>query len=128
MVVRITLMVLRVAVLLALILGLLMWTRLIEGGIVMLHMLLGLLVALSLWVLGGAIATTKGGIGLAIGAFVFGLLLIWFGLNQQGMLVGDLHWLIQILHLLLGLFAAGFGEMIVGRYKRSQVATQSAQV
>jgi hypothetical protein len=126
MAVRITLMVLRVVVLLALILGLLMWFG-VGGALVPVHMLLGILVVLSLWVLGGFAFTIKGGVGLGIGAIVWGLIVLLFGLNQRTILVGDLHWLIQVIHLLLGLSAAGLGEAIAGRYKRLNVATQSAQ-
>ncbi|GHO92086.1 hypothetical protein KSF_021340 [Reticulibacter mediterranei] len=126
MAVRITLMVLRVVVLLALILGLLMWFG-VGGALVPVHMLLGILVVLSLWVLGGFAFTIKGGVGIGIGAIVLGLIVLLFGLNQRTILVGDLHWLIQVIHLLLGLSAAGMGEAIAGRYKRLNVATQSAQ-
>ncbi len=121
-VVRIAIMVLRVTVLLALILGILFWTG-NALGLVLIHMALGILAVLSLWILGGAIASTKGGIGLAIGAFVWGLLVAVLGLTQGNLLAaGSTHWVIQVLHLLLGLGAIGLGEMIAGRYKRISVA------
>lgn len=124
MVVRITSMVLRIAALLALILGLLFWFG-IAKNLAGIHMLLGIIVVLSLWVLGGVIATKKGGIGLAIGAFVLGLIVLYVGMTQRTMLIGDLHWLVQVIHLILGLSAIGLGEAIAGRYKRLNVATQS---
>lgn len=128
MAVRITSMVLRVAVLLTLILGLLVWFDIAKSSLTGIHMLLGIIVVLSLWVLGGFIVATKGGIGLGIGAFVLGLIVLLFGLTQKGILAGSsLHWLIQVVHLLLGLSAIGLGEAIAGRYKRLNVATQSAQ-
>jgi hypothetical protein len=116
-VVRIAIMVLRVAVLLALILGILFWTG-NALSLMLVHMALGILAVLSLWTLGGAIASTKGGVGLAIGAFVWGLLVVALGLTQRALLVGSTHWVIQVLHLLLGLGAIGLGEMIAARYKR----------
>ena len=125
MVVRITGMVLRVAAILALILGIIFWTGNAKG-LVSIHMLLGIIVTLCLWILGGMIATTRGGIGLAIGAIVLGLIVAGFGMTQRTIMVGSGHWVIQIIHLLLGLTAIGFGEMIAGRYKRlSGVAAQS---
>ncbi len=128
MAVRITSMVLRVAVLLTLILGLLVWFDIAKSSLTNIHMLLGIIVVLSLWVLGGFIVATKGGIGLGIGAFVLGLIVLLFGLTQKGILAGSsLHWLIQVIHLLFGLSAIGLGEAIAGRYKRLNVATQSAQ-
>jgi hypothetical protein len=120
-VVRIAIMILRVTVLLALILGILFWTG-NALSLVLVHMALGILAVLSLWTLGGAIASTKGGIGLAIGAFVWGLLLAALGLTQGTLLAGSTHWVIQVLHLLLGLGAIGLGEMIAGRYKRVNTA------
>lgn len=121
MVVRITVMILRIAALLALILGLLFWFG-IANDLVGLHMLLGIIVTLSLWVLGAVMAGTRGGLGLGIGAFVLGLLVVIVGLTQQRILIGSLHWLIQVVHLLFGLAAIGMGEMIAGRYKRQRAA------
>ncbi len=122
MLVRITVMVLRISAILALILGILFWAS-VATTLIPIHMLLGIIVTLSLWTLGGAIATTKGGIGLAIGAFILGVLVIGLGVTQQQLLFGSLHWLIQVLHLLFGLAAIGMGEVIAGRYRRlSKVA------
>jgi hypothetical protein len=125
MVVRITGMVLRIAAILALILGIIFWTGTAKN-LVAIHMLLGIIVTLCLLILGGMIATTRGGIGLAIGAIVLGLIVAGFGASQRTIMVGSSHWIIQVIHLLLGLAAIGLGEMIAGRYKRvSSVATQS---
>jgi hypothetical protein len=121
MVVRIAVNVLRASVLLALILGILFWTG-NATSLVLVHMGLGILAVLSLWTLGAAIASTKGGIGLAIGAFVWGLLVAALGLTQGTLLAGSTHWVIQVLHLLVGLAAIGLGEMIAGRYRRVTAA------
>ena len=120
MIVRIGINALRACVLLALILGILLWTNVVSGGVVMIHMLLGILAMFSLWVLAFGIATAPKGknIGLAIGAFVIGLLLPIVGLGQLNWLLGSTHWVIQVIHLLLGLGAIGIGEAIAGRYKR----------
>ncbi|MBV9711950.1 MAG: hypothetical protein JO011_13680 [Ktedonobacteraceae bacterium] len=125
MVVRITVNVLRASALLALILGVLNWVGLFPDSLIAIHMILGIIVVLSLWVLGGAIATTPGGIGLAIGAFVLGLITFILGLTQKQLLPdpNSVHRVIQVVHLLLGLSAIGMGEAIAGRYRRqSQVA------
>ena len=50
-----------------------------------------------------------------------GLLVVFVGLSQQSWLVGSAHWVIQVLHLLIGLLAIGIGEMIGARYKRLNV-------
>ncbi len=125
MVVRITANVLRASASLALILGVLSWIGVLPDSLIGIHMLLGILVVLSLWVLGGAIMMTRGGIGLGIGAIVLGLITLALGLTQKQILPepNPAHWVIQVVHLLIGLSAIGMGEVISGRYKRqSQIA------
>ncbi len=110
MVVRVSLMVLRVAVLAVLILGILFWTNVVDGtGLVVVHGLIGIVVVLSLWV-----------------AFVLGFLVLLVGLFQVNWLPGSNHWIIQVIHLLLGLSAIGLGEMIGGRHKRMLAAKARA--
>ena len=117
MVVRISVTVLRLSALLALILGILFWTS-NAGSWTFVHMGLGLLVTLSLWVLGASQAfTERGNWGLAAGAFVLGAILPIFGMMQEALLPGAMHWIIQVIHLLLGLSALGLGEEIARRYK-----------
>jgi hypothetical protein len=125
MFVRITIMIMRLLVLIALILGILFWTNVVKGPLVVVHMGLGLLIALLLLILGGFIVTVKGrNIGLAIGAFVLAIGMVALGLGQQSILAASpLHWIIQVAHLLLGLLAIGMAEMIAGRYKRLRAAT-----
>lgn len=128
MVVRITAIILRISALLALILGMLFWTGSAESMIEA-HMLLGLLVALVLWVLGAALAITgEGNWWLVGGAFVLAGTMLIFGLIQERLLPGAFHWVIQVIHLLLGLSALGLGEMITRRYKQfaRRATTESA--
>ena len=124
MLVRIMIWALRISVLLTLILGIAIWTVKADN-LRPVHIVLGILVVLSLWILGFAQASVRGGNwGLAAGAFILGLILPIFGLGQEGLLPGAAHWIIQVFHLLLGLAAIGLGEMIAGRYKRlTQAAT-----
>ncbi len=83
MVVRITANVLRASALLALIFGVLSWVGVLPDSLIAIHMLLGIIVVLSLWVLGAVIAMTRGGIGLGIGAIVLGLITLVFGVTQK---------------------------------------------
>ena len=123
MVVRVSLMVLRVAVLAALILGILFWTNVVDGtGLMVVHGLIGIVVVLSLWVLGIAQALKGGSFELAVATFVVGFLVLLVGLFQINWLPGPYHWIIQVIHLLLGLSAIGLGEMIGGRHKRLMAA------
>ena len=123
MVVRVSLMVLRVAVLLALILGILFWTNVSNStALMVVHGLIGIVVVLSLWVLGLAQAREGGSFGLAVATFVLGFLVLLVGLFQMNWLPGSNHWIIQVIHLLLGLSAIGLGERIGGRHKRMLAA------
>jgi hypothetical protein len=116
-------MVLRVAVLLALILGILFWTNVSDStGLMVVHGLIGIVVVLSLWVLGISQALEGGSFGLAVATFVLGFLVLLIGLFQMNWLPGSYHWIIQVIHLLLGLSAIGLGEMIGGRHKRMLAA------
>src|SRR5579862_6488287 len=103
MVVKIADMVLRIAGLLALILGLVFWVGNVDSGGTLgdVHMLLGIIVVLSLWVLGAVIISTKGGVGFGILAFIFGLIVAGFGASQRSIPpLGNLHWIIKAVHLL----------------------------
>jgi len=79
---------------------------------------IGILVVLSLWTLGIVQGLQGGSFGLALATFVVGFLLVLVGLFQTRWLIGSNHWVIQVIHLLLGLSAIGLAEMIGGRYRR----------
>ena len=120
MAVRIASMVLRGAFALAVVLGLFFWTGHEPSGLVPIHMLLGVILVLAVWYLGFAQATSPGGsVGLAAGAGLLGLLVLIVGLNQREWMLGSGHWLIQVLHLLLGIAAVGIGEANASRVQKS---------
>jgi hypothetical protein len=125
--ITISIMVLRFGVLLALILGILFWLGVVQNDTVTLvHMLIGFVVVISLWVIGLAQGFLKGGsFPLALATFVVGLLLAIVGLFQRQWLPepNPMHWVIQVIHLLLGLSAIGLGEMVAARTKRRLKST-----
>jgi hypothetical protein len=116
-VVRIALNIVRVGVLIELALGILFWTGNADS-LQIVHIVIGILVVLSLWTLGIAQGLQGGSFGLALATFVVGFLLVLVGLFQKQWLVDSNHWIIQVIHLLLGLSAIGLAEMISGRYRR----------
>ncbi len=119
MVVTITQWVLRVSALLALILGILFWTGSAPDALIPVHITLGILVTLSLWVLGFMFGRARGGNWrFALLAFAWGLLVIGVGGSQIGQ---DPSTIVKIIHLLIGLIAIGIGEMFGARYKRLNV-------
>jgi hypothetical protein len=126
MLARPALVALRIAVPLNLILGLLFWTGNAADSLVPLHVGLGIVAVLSLWTLAVAQAMTNGGNwGLAVGAVVLGIILAASGGAQDQILAGSSHWIIQVIHLLLGLSALGFGERLGGIYRSSKVAAMA---
>ena len=101
----------RVAGILALLLGLALWGGRLYG-LINLHMALGVVVVLGLWGLAVLSLRRRGSSRLAIGAAVWGLTTLALGPSQTGLLVGDLHWLVQVAHLLLGLGAIALGAVL----------------
>jgi hypothetical protein len=106
------------------VLGLLFWTgRALT--LVPLHMLLGLILVLTLWVLTG-VAARAGASGrmVALG-FLWGIVVLGLGMGQARMLVGPAHWIVRVLHLLVGLAAMGMGEAFAARAKRAPATPAS---
>jgi len=120
MVVTVFRWILRVSALLALILGGINWDGNASDALVNVHMTLGLLVTISLLVIGFMFGTAKGGNwGLASLAIVWGILVVALGASQ---LSYTPSLLVKIIHLLLGVLAIGVGEVVAGRYKRVNAA------
>lgn len=107
----------RISGLVALILGILAWVG-IGGGIVPLHMLTGVILVVGLVVL--AVLGLRAGTGpvLPAVAIAWGLLTVVFGLNQATILPGDMHVVVQVAHLLVGIVAIGIGEALATRIER----------
>lgn len=110
-------MLVRLTGLLLIVLGVLFWTGHAEG-LIPVHMLIGLVLVLSLWVLSAIAARAGVQPGLVALTAVWGLIVVIFGLEQTGMLPGSAHWVIQVLHLLIGLAAIGLGEAVGARTKK----------
>lgn len=121
----VALMVVRIAGLLLVALGILFWT----GNAVTLipvHMLLGLLLVLSLWTLAILAARSGAPPGQVAVAIVWGFVVPIFGVTQDQLLVGDAHWVIKVLHLLVGLSAIGMAEGLAWRIKQQRAGTAVA--
>jgi endonuclease/exonuclease/phosphatase (EEP) superfamily protein YafD len=119
MVIRIASAVLTLAALLALISGFLFWTGTALNSI-QLHMLLGFLAVGALLVIAAAQVFARGGSwSLAAAAVVLGAATIALGITQTSLMIGNLHWIVEIVHLLLGLLIVGLGHMLAARYRRN---------
>jgi hypothetical protein len=105
-----------------LILGLLFWTG-DALSLIPVHMLLGTLLVLALWLLAATASQLGVPIGMTGGAAVLGLIVLVLGFTQTSLLPGATHWIVQVLHLLLGMLAIVSGELIGGRLRRQRLAT-----
>jgi len=101
-----------------LILGLLSWTGLDPTlNLIKLHMLLGILLVISLWGLIFLGLRTHISPGLLVLMFGWSLVLPILGMSQSQILQGSAHWVLQVMHILIGIGALGQSEMVGGRIK-----------
>ena len=112
---------LRIAGLLALVIGLELWSG--TGGVLVpVHMLLGVIAVVALWALAFLQARMPGGSkGLSAVAFVFGLLVPVAGIGQLSFLATGGRLLAQLVHVALAMAVIGLGEACAGRIRRAQV-------
>jgi hypothetical protein len=104
----------RLSITVLLVLGILFWTG-HAYELVQLHMAFGLIFVLGLWTL-AALGLNRGmPAGVAVAAGVLGLAVLGLGMTQARLLPGSMHWLVQVVHLLLGLGTMGFAEKIAKR-------------
>jgi hypothetical protein len=117
----------RVTGLVQLALGLLFWTG-SQLQLIPIHMLNGVLVVLGLWVLAGLAAAARVDLRWVALAAVWGVVTIVLGMSQATLLPGDLHWVVQVLHLLVGLGAIGQAESLARRTRARLGAAPSGAV
>jgi hypothetical protein len=106
----------RLTGLIQIVLGILFWT----GNaltLIPVHMLSGFVLVLSVWTL--AVLAARAGVsrGFVVLVIVWGVIVLVLGLTQTQLLPGDFHWVIQVLHLLVGLGAIGQAEGLATRSK-----------
>jgi hypothetical protein len=119
MLVRYASAILTLAGTLALVLGLLSWAG-TAGHLMTMHMPLGFLTVAALWVIGIAQAAIKGGSWLiAAYAVIVGAITIVLGLLHAALMAGEYHWVVQGVHLALGILTIGLGHMAAARYRKA---------
>jgi hypothetical protein len=111
-------MAVRVTFLVQIVLGLAFWTSHLLG-LVTLHIVSGIILVLGLWVLAALGARSGAPLGLVVLAAVWGAVVIVFGLTHDSILTGGWHWLIQVIHLLLGISAVGQAEALGRRIRQT---------
>jgi hypothetical protein len=107
----------RVLGLILLVLGFMFWSgRSFE--LVPVHMRVGEILVSLLWIL--AAMGLRAGVrpGLVLGAMLYGVVVVAFGMRMGTFLPGRAHEVIRILHFLIGLGAIGLAESIGVRMRR----------
>jgi hypothetical protein len=103
----------RLCFIVLLILGITFWTG--HGlSLIPVHMTIGIVLVVSLWLTSIIGAFARVPLGLVALGLVWGAITIWLGATQMSLLPGSAHWVIQVLHLLVGMGAVGINERIGG--------------
>lgn len=103
--------IIRIGGIIQIVVGLLFWTGRALNLLPM-HMLIGLLVALSVLLVSILAWRTGGRPGAVIAGVLLALALPALGMTQMGLLVGSWHWIIRVLHLAIGVGALGVGDSL----------------
>jgi len=103
------------------VLGILFWTG-HALSLLQVHMTLGGLFVLSLWLLVVLGLLARGNRAFAGVVFIWSLIVPVLGVTQLSLLPGRYHWVIQTLHLLVGLIAMGLGHALARRLGRRPAA------
>jgi hypothetical protein len=112
---RILQIIVGIAGLCALVLGLFIWIA--NSDLTDIHMLFGLLVTLGLLVM-SVIALTASELRIwGLVGIVYAIILLVFGESQSTILAGNLHWMIQTLHTLIGIGAIALTGFLGARYR-----------
>ncbi|HET7930536.1 MAG TPA: hypothetical protein VFL63_04000 [Rhodanobacteraceae bacterium] len=104
---------------LLLLLGIAFWTG-HALTLIPLHMALGAVLVLSMWMLAALGFYTRTATPLAVVVLVWSLIVPWLGMMQTQLLPGGAHWVIRALHLLVGIAAMGLGGVLAKRLMARQ--------
>lgn len=108
----------RVSGIVNIVLGVIFWTGNLDS-LRLVHILLGLLLVLGLWTLVFVAVRGRVAVRLAVLGFAWGVIAPVLGLTQANLVTGGAHWVIQVIHLLVGVGAIGIAEVLAARIKRS---------
>jgi hypothetical protein len=109
---RALLMFMRLAVLLQLVVGIGLWTGHLYS-LVDVHRTVGVLFVLALWTIAVIAIVQRRAVGVATFAIAWGVLVAGLGFMQQAILPGDFHWIIRVLHIVIGMAAMPIAERLV---------------
>jgi len=108
---RSLLLLLRVLAGVQVLLGVAFWTG-HWYGLVNVHRTTGVVFVLVLWAIAILALAGRRAPALAAGALVWGVVIAGVGFSQQRILPGDLHWIVRVAHLIIGLAAMPVAERL----------------
>jgi hypothetical protein len=107
---------------LLLLLGLSIWI----GGadqLIGIHADLGIVLVLSLWTIAAIAARSGVSIWLVVAAVAWSVGATTLAVFQDQLLVGDWHWVIQVLHLVIAMAMVAWGQILVIATRRKVAAS-----
>jgi len=113
---RILLMLLRLGVAVQVVVGIALWTG-HWYSIVDAHRTIGVLYVLIFWAIAIIALAKRRQPGLAVLAILLGVVIAAVGFTQQRILPGDLHWIVRVLHLVIGVAAVPMAEKLAAEGK-----------
>jgi len=100
-------------------LGLLFWTdRALT--LVPVHMAIGLTFVLAVWTLAGLAARMRVRAGLVVVTVLWGGLVLALGITQGRLLPGPAHWIVEVLHVLVGVAAMALAARLAAQIRRKR--------
>lgn len=93
-------------------LGAVIWTGEADQ-LIPVHILIGIVLVLSLWTIAAIAARSGVGAGLIAAAVAWSVVAPILGTTQEGLLEGDWHWTVQVVHVLIGIGVAVWGRALV---------------
>ena len=122
-------MLVRLCFVVLLVLGIAFWTR--HGlSLIPLHMIVGIVLVLGLWLTSLLAAVARAPLGLALTGLIWGVVVIALGMKQMTLLPGPSHWIVQVIHLLVGIGAIALNERLArltkGALDRSSQTLQAS--
>ena len=74
------------------------------------HRTIGMVYVLTFWAIALLGMRTPSLRGLAIGSILWGVVIAGLGFSQQGILIGEYHWIVRVAHLVIALSAMPVAE------------------
>ena len=118
---RSLLVLMRIAAGVQIVVGLGLWTGR-WYSLVGMHRATGVAYVVLFWILAILALAQRRNIGLALVALLWGFVIAALGFMQQRILIGDLHWIVRVVHLIVGLSALGIAERLARRSTPASVA------